>query len=59
MGDKWVLEYSFEVKEKIGEFFKLIFSFIYVLNYEFLGIENEYILYLYYIGENRYLFYLN
>ncbi|MBT1384778.1 hypothetical protein FCM68_03805, partial [Mycoplasma bovis] len=27
LGDKWVLEYSPEVKEKIGEFLKLISSF--------------------------------
>ncbi|MCE6056964.1 hypothetical protein MBOVJF4428_00480 [Mycoplasmopsis agalactiae] len=59
LGDKWVLEYSPEVKEKIGEFLKLISSFTYAPNYEFPGIENEYISYLYYTGENRYLFYSN
>ncbi|MBT1407158.1 hypothetical protein FCM86_04040 [Mycoplasma bovis] len=59
LGDKWVLEYSPEVKEKIGEFLKLISSFTYAPNYEFPGVENEYISYLYYTGENKKLFYSN
>ncbi|MGN3818166.1 Mbov_0186 family lipoprotein, partial [Mycoplasmopsis bovis] len=59
LGYKWVLRYSPEVKEKIGEFLKLISSFTYAPNYEFPGIENEYISYLYYTGENKKLFYSN
>nr|WP_235750743.1 hypothetical protein [Mycoplasmopsis agalactiae] len=51
LGDKWVLEYGPEVKKKIGEFLKLISSFTYAPNYEFPGIENEYISYLYYTGK--------